>query len=309
MRNFLISGLLFTCIIICGCQINPQIQTEEDITVMLPAWPPEDSFSADYPPLSRWVITLTAADFHNSFSTSEKTVQIHIKKNCPLSVLIYPITLLENGEECKFFKPAGFLYPWSFENTNCATSSWEQGFLADIMRCFFLNGKENYVPSGEMAWLASTFNWKKAQETIEKKIIESQNITGSEASTEDEKKFYNPWLIPTAPILENISVSQFKASLLNLTGCYAISISISPWLGAQSCSIGAQSCSTQQTPPPFSSFIPENRSLPQKKQFTVRKGCPFLVSSAKKYGIVITCQSAKKISLERIYMPIFIEEI
>lgn len=286
--------------------MSPQIKTEEDVTVILPVWPPEDSFSAEYPPLSRWVIIITAADFQDCFSTLEKSVQIHIKKNSPFCVLAHPVTLLDNGKECNFFKPAGFLYPWSLDDTNCETTNcadancadatWEQGFLADIMRSFFINGKENYISPGDMAWLASTFNWKKAEETVEKKIVESQTITNSEESEESaksEKKFYNPWLILTAPILENISVSQFKSSLLNLTGCYAVSTSISPWLG------GSQ----------LSSFIPENRALPQNKQFTVRKGSPLLVSSAKKYGIIITYQSAKKISLERIYMPIFIEEI
>ena len=284
-----------------GCSIVSEIKDDEEVEISLPVWPPEDSFSAEYPALSRWVIIISGADFQDSFSTQNTTVKVHVKKNSPFSVLAHPITLLENGKECNFFKPAGFLYPWSLENSNCAT--WEQGFLADIMHCLFLNGKDNYIPSGDIAWLTSTFNWKKAQETIEKKIAESQIITDSEESDasdrsgEAEKKFYNPWLIPIAPILENISVSQFKSSLLNLTGCYAVSTSISPLFSADS------------RPQTFSSFIPENRTLPYTNQFTVRKGNPLLVSSAKNYGIIITYESTKKISLEVVILPIFIKEI
>ena len=166
------------------------------------------------------------------------------------------------------------------------------------MARFFCDAKENCMQSGDTAWVVSTFNWKKAQETIDKKIAESKESPAN--PDEGVTKFYNPWLIPSPPVLENISVSQFKSSLLNLTGCHAITIETLQKLTA----------SNLAPPPPLlSSFIPENSCLMEKNQFTVRKDSNFLVSSAKKHGILITFHSTKNISLEFIFLPIYIEDI
>ncbi len=267
---------------------------------MLPSWPPEDSFSENYPQLSRWEITLTGADFQESFYTKDKYTSIRIKKNRPFCMLAQPLTLLENGKECAYFKPAGFLYPWNPEGSNSA--SWEQGFLADIMTRFFRDAVENCMQSGDTAWVVSTFNWKKAQERIEKKISESKETT--ENPEEKKTSFYNPWLIPAAPILENISASQFKSSLLNMTACHSVSTEF-----LESKYISESNSVKTQILPLLSSFIPENSSLSQSKQLTVRKGEQILISSGKKYGILITFQSSKKLSLAFIFLPIYIEDI
>ena len=296
MRKYLFFCLLINLYILAGCSLYTPISDEEEIIVSLPVWPPDDPFSKNYPQLSRWKISVVGADFQESFYTSQTSTKIRTKKNRPFCLLAQPLTLLENKKECAYFKPAGFLYPWNSTATNEAT--WERGFLADIMARFFCDAKENCMESGDTAWLASTFNWKKAQETIDKKIAESKE--NSDNPEEAVSIFYNPWLIPGSPILENISVSQFKASLLNLPGCHTITIENLHKL---------QDLGRAHETPLLSSFIPENSCLMQKNQFTVRKDSQLLVSSAKKHGILITFHSSKNISLAFIFLPIYIEDI
>ena len=300
MRKYLFFVLFILFFINSGCRLNTEVNEEEVLLICLPSWPPQDSFSDKYPALSRWKITITSSDFQESFFTTDDTVKILIKKNRPFCLQAQPLTLLENGKECAYFMPAGFLYPWSSEISNNAR--WEEGFLAEIMTRLFQDAKENCMQNGDTAWIASTFNWKKAQETIDKKISESKSLP--ENPEEKNQKFYNPWLIPSTPILENISASQFKSSLLNLTGCYTVS---TDFLEKKLFS-GSPPQESQELPL-LSSFIPENSCLLDKKQFTVRKDSQILVSSAKKHGILITFHSSKNISLAFIFLPIYIEDI
>ncbi len=297
MKHFYIFTFIIILCCLSGCSFSPKIEEEEEITINLPAWPPNDSFSEKYPELSRWEISISGINFQDSFYTKDKITRIRVKKNSPFSLTAQPLTLLENGKECAYFKPAGFIYPWSSEKANDA--KWEEGFLANIMSLFFRDAKESCMKGKDTAWIASTFNWKKAQETIDKKINESKEI-----AEDPENKFYNPWLIPASPILENISVSQFKASLLNMTACYAVSTQT-----IESKILTEEASVDLQEQPLLSSFIPENSCLAQKKQFTVKKGEQILISSGKKYGILITFQSSKKLSLAFIFLPIYIEDI
>ena len=59
----------------------------------------------------------------------------------------------------------------------------------------------------------------------------------------------------------------------------------------------------------FSTFIPENQFFAQKNQFTVLKNTPLLIGDGQKYGIFITYKTSKNISLEFIFLPIYIEDI
>ncbi len=256
----------------------------EELTINLPQWPPEDAQKDFYPLLSRWQITLTCADFQETFYTTEEEIKICVKKNRPLSVKAKPITLLASGEECSYFMPAGFIYPANCHTTS-GTASWEAGFLAQIMRLLFIEGYNEGLSSIDIEYFISTFNWKKAQETIDKKI------------TSENQFFYNPWLLSQAPVLEGIANHSFKSSLLNLTG--TSTLEIKPLLEA--------SASTNFHP--LSSFIPENNQLGEKKVFTVTKNTPILISDAKEYGLFIIYKSSKNISLEFIILPIYIEDI
>ena len=286
MRNFVFYTvfLLATILTLSACTQNPETPALEELIISLPHWPPEDSQKEAYPLLSRWQITVTCADYQKSFFSTEEEIIICVKKNRPLSVTAKPITLLASGEECSYFMPAGFIYPANI-HTESNAASWEAGFLAQIMNLLFIEGNNEGLSSLDIEYLVSCFNWKKVQETIDKKIKEENQF------------FYNPWLLSQAPVLEGIANHSFKSSLLNLTG--ASTLEIQPLLEASS--------STNYHP--LSSFIPENNQLGEKKVFTVTKNTPILISDAKEYGLFINYKSSKNISLEFIILPIYIEDI
>ena len=122
---------------------NISCPVEEELEITLPEWPPKDSFEGKYPPLSRWLIKIISAENSRQIYTSEKNFTIHIKKNRPMCLTAYPITLLQDGNECRYFKPAGFIYPAQNDILSKKPSaSWEQGFLADIMQQLFKEGIE-----------------------------------------------------------------------------------------------------------------------------------------------------------------------
>ena len=273
--------IILICLGFCGCLQNADAAAEECINLTLPQWPPIDSFSNDYPALLNWKIEVTGAEKQYSYYTEKKAISVHTKKNHPLCITATPITLLDEGSQCSYFKPAGYFYPAASEKT----VTWEKGFLADLMKELFTEGLEASLSPLDIEYLISTFNWKKAQEIIDKKI------------NSDAELFYNPWLIQRSPLLEGISSRTFKATYLNNSGCAALKID---WLLK---SVNSQNQLF------LSSYIPENKSLTQKNQFTIIKNSPILLSDARKYGFFITWKSSKNISLEFIYLPIYIEDI
>ena len=286
MRNILFYGLFLLTVplTLSGCAQNLNAPAQEELSITLPHWPPEDSQKEAYPLLSRWQITVTCADYQKSFFSTEEEIIICVKKNRPLSVTAKPITLLASGEECSYFMPAGFIYPANI-HTQSNAASWEAGFLAQIMKLLFIEGNNEGLSSIDIEYLVSCFNWKKVQETIDKKIKEENQL------------FYNPWLLAQAPLLEGIANHSFKSTLLNLTGSSPLEL--------QTLREASGSSSLQL----MSSFIPENNQLKEKKQFTVTKNTPILISDAKEYGLFINYKSSKNISLDLIILPIFIEDI
>ena len=272
---FLLPAIFFT-----ACKLNEDPAPEESISITLPAWPPQTSPEAVWPPLSRWYIKVTSSEGHYTLSTRQEKVTLPIKKNRPFCLTAYPITLLDNACECSYFKPAGYLYPAS----SSEKATWEEGFLANTMELLFREGQDESLSPLDIEYMISTFNWKKAQENIEKKI------------QTDSKYFYNPWLISQGPLLEGIASHSFKASLLNIKGAAPLDASF----------FAANNLSQEAF---FSSFIPENYYLNQKKQFTLIKNTPILISDGQKKGLFITYKSSKNISLEHIILPIFIGDI
>ena len=280
MRNlFFYCSFLLCCCLLFSCQQSQNSSTgfEEGLEISLPAWPPENATLEEYPPLSRWKLTITSAGSQTVQFTESSTISISVKKNRPLCITAAPLTLLQNGKECSYFKPAGYIYPCEHSN-----AGWEQGFLASTMEKLFMEGiTEGYSPV-EIEYLISTFNWKKAQDSIDKKI------------SSETKAFYNPWLLSQSAIIEGITSQNFKSTLLNPTGfvtleCTALNLNSGTVL--------------------LSSFIPENNINITGKQFTVIKNTPILIADAKKYGLFITYKSSKNISLEYIYLPIYIEDV
>ena len=281
MRNLIIYTLLLTLLFsINSCHLNPDEAIEESFEITLPHWPPEDSFSQNYPKLSRWHIQITDAESQTDFYTTEKSISVSAKKNRPFCITAQPLTLLYNGTECAYFKPAGYLYPFTESPIN-----WEQGYLASIMENIFLQGKEECLPPVDIEYLICTFNWKKAQAKIDEKI-----------STSDAYS-YNPWLVSQKQIAEGITSHGFKASYFNIKNCAAVTIpQLKELAGTPDLLL-------------LSSFIPENNFLLQKNQFTVVKNSPIIIGDGNKYGLFITYKSTKNISLEYIYLPIYIEDI
>ena len=265
--------IFLLAMLFASCTLFDANADEESISISLPDWPPQSQLEvpADYPPLSRWKITLAKSDGTSVFYTMpNETIEITIQKNCPFSIQAQPITLLQNGSECIYFHPAGFVYPSSSQNK----ASWEQGFAAFIMEGLYKNCRQNGITQGQAARYVSTFNWQKM------------------ISVSQEKS--NPWLCDSGLIIKNLSEETFRASLLTPSSCYQLSL---------------QKIYEKTGQFVFSPYIPENQKIAQNGQITIKKDFPTLLSDVKEFGIFITYLSAKNIHIEYIYIPIYKEEI
>ena len=277
IRRHLLAGLLCT-LAFTGCSLFDKNADQELVKISLPEWPP----SPKYPPLSRWKITLSTSEgtiiFHQP---ADSEIEIDTQKNCPFSIQAQPITLLNDGNECLFFHPAGFIYPSSSENK----LTWEQGYPAFIMEGLYKNCRQNGFSSSESARYISTFNWAKLISTINEQI--SKSIT-------EDKKFYNPWLCDSAKIIKNLSNETFRASLLTLSSCYQLS---------------TENIRQNYDISLLSPFIPENPVISKTGQITIKKETPLFISDGKEFGLFINYLSAKNVHIEYIYIPIYKEEI
>jgi len=287
MRNLFLSFfLLLLFFTASACRQEAESPIEESLELSLPSWPPEDSLSAYYPPLSRWKIKVSQAQDSYSFFTCENKIIVPVKRNRPLSITATPITLLEDGNECSYFLPAGYLYPFCSQNK----LSWEEGFLAEMMAQLFTEGRNQALAPIDIEYLTASFNWKKAQEAINTRLSGNNRL------------FYNPWLLDKGLFLEGIASGSFKTTYLTLRGSSGLE---EDFLLRESGINQAESYEKRF----LSAFIPENFYLENKKQFTVIKNTPILIADAKKYGIFINLKSSKNISLEFIFLPIYIEDI
>ena len=120
--------IFLLAMLFASCTLFDANADEETVSISLPGWPPQSQLEvpADYPPLSRWKITLAKSDGTSVFYTMpNETIEITIQKNCPFSIQAHPITLLQNGNECIYFHP------------------------------------QNGISQGQAARYVSTFNWQK----------------------------------------------------------------------------------------------------------------------------------------------------
>ena len=267
--------IFLLAMLFASCTLFGANADEEKVSISLPDWPPQSQAAApdnqEYPPLSRWKITIAKSDGTSVFYTSpNNTIEITIQKNCPFSIQAQPITLLQNGSECIYFHPAGFVYPSSSQNK----ASWEQGFAAFIIEGLYKNCRQNGITQGQAARYVSTFNWQKM------------------ISVSQEKS--NPWLCDSGLIIKNLSEETFRASLLTPSSCYQLSL---------------QKIYEKTRLVVLSPYIPENQKIAQNGQITIKKDFPTLLSDVKDFGIFITYLSAKNIHIEYIYIPIYKEEI
>lgn len=262
-----------------SCRLFSEAAEQETLSISLPSWPPA---SCDYPPLSRWKITLAKCDETTSFyAEAGDTIKVTVSRNSPFSLQAQPLTLLNNGCECLYFHPAGFIYPSSSKRQ----AVWEEGYAACLMEGLYKSIYQNGFSGSEAARYVSSFNWQKMLSLLREKI---------EAGSLEDEKSYNPWLCDTGKIIKNLSEESFRASLLSPSACYQLS---------------TEKLSQDFNLSPLSPFIPENSSLWQKKEITIKKGSPLLLSDAKEFGLFITYLSAKNVQIEYIYIPIYKEEI
>lgn len=273
-----------------SCALGTQNPQTETLRLFMPEWPPQDSVRDDYPALSRWLVRIETTDSAAQsleFFSDGSPLSLGVVKNSPAAVTVRPITLIA-GEECAYFLPAGLVYPAEKESL-----SWSGGFLADAMQRIIQNRSTTGMSGKHIRDFLSSFNWAKAQDSIDSKI---QKVMEAAQADDDEPdgqagksaKFYNPWLIDGQKLLENLTSGEFKASLLNNTNCIAVEGAV---LGGKV----------------LSSFIPENSFIAREKTVLIKKSVPSLFLSGE-IGMIIEGSSAKNLSLKRCKMPIFIEE-
>ncbi|MBP3741979.1 MAG: hypothetical protein J6J00_03240 [Treponema sp.] len=252
----------------------------EELLLELPSWPPSDDSQVPYPELSRWLIQIenTGSSTCQAFSTNESFISITLDKNAPAAITATPLTTSTLGESA-FFMPAGLIYPAEKEQL-----TWEGGFMASLLQKLIKSREETGMSHENVKTFLSTFNWKKAQESISQKVNKALEVTEDSSSS-----FYNPWLLDSSSILENISLGDFKASLLNNSECFTFS--------------------TQNIfQPILSAFIPENAFIASQNSVLLKKNCPSLFYSTQDCGIIIEGSSEKNISVSICKLPIFLKD-
>jgi len=279
----LLCGLLF----LTGCQ-QTLFTNEETLEIQLPVWPPEDDYKNQYPELSRWLLKTgnCSTSSLSYLAPTTTSITLTVEKNQPFCGTLQPITKNYSvpDTEAAYFHPAGFIYPFPQTKNKVTSFTWSKGFLANTMLTIIKSRNETGITAEHINTFLGTFNWNKAQESIDKKI----------ESSVQAQVFYNPWLIDSATFLENLCYGNFKTTLLTPSGCYTYTL---------------ESLFPEKDLTPISPFIPENTYLKEKAQISIKKNTPTLLSDGKYFGAIITSSSSKKVSKEYIYLPIYIEDI
>jgi hypothetical protein len=214
-----------------------------------------------------------------SYSPQTKTISLRVDKNRPCCIIATPVT------QNQFFKPAGTIYPYSTSIT------WSGGYAAMLYKTISTAANQSGYTADYIEDYLSSFNWGKLLETLEQKQADAAAATEDSASP-----FYNPWLLNTQEVLEGIAYKNFSATKLKLTQTVIVPLDFQV----------------------FSSYIPENEFMNQKKQpyVTVKLNAPQLFAlrlgsgtTDATYALLISASSAKNISLEFISMPILKEEL
>lgn len=295
MRKMTTFCAIFFAFLVCvgfnSCQYDiMHLPDSEEVFFELPQWPPENS--SFYPELSRWQITVTCGEFHEKFYTDQTMFAFTIKNNEPFCISARPVTLTSDGQETLFFMPCGTIYPYEWCTEKPMNLTWESGFECYIFETLFNSKKETGVTTEHMIEFLKSFNWKK----LNKAISEKQEQSKSEIESESDEKhiFFNPWLLDTYQLMDNLSYGTFKPAFLNMKNVTSLSISkLEPY--------------TQENL--LSSYIPENENLWENGQIVVKKNKLQYFSCNTDFAVTILYSSSKKMSLGYVFMPIFKEEI
>lgn len=262
--------------------IIPENNDRENVEFLLPQWPPETYKGEQplYPQLSRWIIEVCSADGVEKFSTTESHLQFNLNKNRIFGIKASPVTLDSTGNEILFFKPAGSIYPYSYD-AGQQRLTWIEGYACSILQTLYESKKETGVTTEHMISFLEGFNWYKFTETLEKKANQSE-------------QFYNPWLLDSFTLMDNLSYGNFKSSYLDPK--YTLELQLAKLNLPVSVSL-------------LSSYVPENRNITSNGTIVVKKECYSVYSCNTDYAAVILYSSSKKVSLQYVFMPIFKEEI
>lgn len=281
-------ALILLAASLCSCRfVAPEVSETEKVRFSFEQWPPE-VYKAEkgdgeqvsfYPELSRWLVEIISEEGIVRTFVSEDFIEMEVKKNVPVSVSATPLTLNSQGKESLFFKPCGCIYPYDFDK-GYLQLSWTGGYTAYIFKTLYESKRETGVTTDHMMNFLKKFNWKKFQAALDEKSKKSSA--------------YNPWLVDSHTLLENISYGSFKQNQLDMKNLAQLSFS----------TIGLN-----WETDVLSSYVPENKYLRESGKINVIKSEPAQIYYKKDYAIIILYTSAKNVSLEYVFLPIFVEEI
>ena len=267
-----------------GCAFS-----KENVSFILPTWPPAYGEQSLYPELTGWLITTNEVR-NQSVEASVHEIELTVNKNKPFYVIAQPVTKSAQGQSC-FFHCAGGIYPYSYERsgkTGTVNVTWEQGFSAYLMDSMFLSANSIYAQNESQKSACenyiSSFNWKKLVTAIQSKTTIDPNVEAQEV-------FYNPWYTDLSAIKQGIAYKDFSATLLNQKNCFSVVL---------------QDYGTNESV--LSPYIPENEMIHNFSQFSLKKNEEKYFSVNNQYQMIIRGSSAKNLSIEYIFLPIIIEE-
>lgn len=302
MKKYYLASFFYIFSIICFNSCLQNYNFQETVTFKLPSWPPQEDSTCTYPELSRWLITVSSSNSTTSFFTTSSLFSLETQKNQPLSVTALPLTKLQNSEkETCFFFPAGAIYPYNSEvitdnlysNHITTDLTWEQGYTASLMEKIINSRIETGVTSEHINDFLKSYNWKKLQNAIDDKI--NSNMTAYSSSENPEQiKFYNPWQIDTASLLDNLCYGCFSINSIQPRNTFVLQESVAKLNAGDDL---------------FSSYVPENQIIHSYNIITLQKNIPYHLLCNQILIAEITGSSAKKLSVDFTYVPIFYSDL
>lgn len=294
---------------------------------------------SSYPELAKWIIRIRGEELDEKMevfadrldgsesntvglnentcdiSTTPFSISLEVAKNKPLSITATPITLNKNNQPVEFFKCAGAIYPQNYEvvknkgkfwqgKMGNVQMTWEKGFSAQLMQTLYDSAAQSSYDEQMIQDFIARFNWKKLQQYIQAQIDSFEDNMQAEMNIQTNANtqatslplFYNPWLLDMQTVLEKIAMQGFTATALNLKSSFQISLNDK--LHRDNSELIAV----------MSSFVPENQIIQKYGTISLAKDKASLFSLDNLYGLIFTGTSAKNVSIEYVFLPIFIND-
>lgn len=308
---------------------------EDAIQSQAETWPCQST----YPELAKWIIRIRGEELDErmevsadgldgsesntvglnentcDISTTPFSISLEVAKNKPLSITATPITLNKNNQPVEFFKCAGAIYPQNYKvvknkgkfwqgNKGNVQMSWENGFSAQLMQTLYDSAAQSSYDEQMIQDFIARYNWKKMQQYIQGQIDSFEENMQAEMNIQTNANtqatslplFYNPWLLDMQTVLEKIAMQGFTATALNLKNSFQISLEDKIY------------CESSESIAAMSSFVPENQIIQKYGTISLAKDKASLFSLDNLYGAIFTGTSAKNVSIEYVFLPIFIND-